>query len=139
LPVGNGPLAVSLFDAHPPFEINGNFGCIAGVGEMLLQSHASKIQLLPALSKAWPSGKISGLCACGSFPVDIEWKDGRVASYGMAFAQAIACPSDAPARHRIDRDRDDSQLVPDLARRFQSLAAGANTVMNSVSVPSVST
>lgn len=76
-------IADNLFDMHPPFQIDGNFGFTAGVAELLMQSHEGFIRVLPTLPPNWKNGKISGLKARGNIEIYIEWADGKLINLGL--------------------------------------------------------
>jgi alpha-L-fucosidase 2 len=98
--VGGG-LYANLFDAHPPFQIDGNFGATAGIAEMLLQSHAGEISLLPALPAAWPRGQVQGLRARGGFMVGIVWEHGRLTAATIDATRSGECRLRTPDPIRV--------------------------------------
>jgi alpha-L-fucosidase 2 len=81
----------NLWGTHPPFQIDGNFGTMAGVIEMLLQSHGAYIEILPALPEAWNSGSFSGLVARGNFVVSAAWTDGSLTSLSVTSRSGGEC------------------------------------------------
>ena len=103
----------NMLDTHPPFQIDGNFGGTAGIAEMLLQSHAGEISILPALPKSWSTGSVKGLHARGAVEVDIDWKDGK--------ASRVALRSPIAADHKVRFEDGRVETV--------KLAAGKETVL----------
>lgn len=91
----------NLFDTHPPFQIDGNFGSIAGIGEMLLQSQHDELHLLPALPDAWADGQVKGLCARGAFTVDMDWSGGQLRTARLTSKAGRDCTLRTACRIRV--------------------------------------
>ena len=123
-----GKTAPNLFDLHPPFQIDGNFGGTRGIIEMLMQSHSGEIRLLPALPDAWPAGSVSGLLAEGGFELDLSWNAG-VLSHGRIrsrLGRTAVLRSDRPLRVRtaggrtVPASQDEAGMV-----RFETEPGGS--------------
>ncbi|GAA2615881.1 glycoside hydrolase family 95 protein [Paractinoplanes durhamensis] len=120
----------NLWDTHPPFQIDGNFGATAGIVEMLLQSHGDEVHILPALPAAWPDGRVSGLRARGDLTVDIAW------SAGTAREITVTAGKGGDITLRCERWASDFRLTEELSGRTAQVVRKGESVTFSAS-PSV--
>ena len=100
----------NLFGNHPPMQMDGTFGMPAGISEMLLQSHAGVIELLPAIPRAWKNGSVRGLRARGNITVDMVWKNGKVTSY------TLTTTTDNPASVTVVVNGKRQQITPEVIK-----------------------
>jgi len=114
-------MAENLWSMHPPFQIDGNFGVMSSVIEMLLQSHAGAIELLPALPEAWHSGSFEGLVARGNFEIAAEWEEGRLTGLSVLSRSGKKCRLKYPGLAK-------AMVVADKGQRVEIEVEGSDII-----------
>ena len=112
-PDGTGGVYANLFDAHPPFQIDGNFGATSGISEMLLQSQGGYIELLPALPAIWPEGQFSGMMARGGFEVSASWEDSKLTGVRVTSKVGGECILKYPGIKNLQTEGIDVTVIAD--------------------------